>query len=77
MASMKALAVNLTPVIRESRGICALGVQYPLCDTSATETRGQETMFIQGHSCGEVVFIPHLRFLLGIELDTITGPQTT
>ena len=74
MASMIALAVNLTPVIHR---ICALGVQYPLCDTSATETRGQETLFIQGHSCGEVAFIPHLRFLLGIERDTITGSQTT
>ena len=57
MASIEALVVNLRPVIRESRGIFALRVQYPLCDTSATETQGQETMFIQGHSCGEVAFI--------------------
>ena len=58
MASMKALAVNLRPIIRDSRGIWVLGVQYPVCDTSATETQGQETMFIQGQSCGEVEFIP-------------------
>ena len=63
---MKALAVNLRPVIRVSRGICALGVQYPLCDTSATETLGQETMFR-----GTVVAKSHLS-----PSDVSTGHRT-
>ena len=49
-------------------------VQYPPYYTTATETQGQETMLIKGHSCGEVAFI-HIWGFHWTSNWTPTGPS--